>query len=459
MLTLGNPVFYLDFFTGVNFLFLFLSAGYFFYLLKTKTYLIIKPSFIFLFYVFLFFQIPLPFYSYECEKFIPNYYSLVPMIHGFVLLGLFFTSFLFAPQTQAIWEKLNTIEKNNKIEKSYTMFLLFVFSLTFLSIIVYFNNVSLWDTSLMLYLRGADVKTISLSREYSLKTLNSEYPKYIYSIMRSCFALCVVAFGSYSVFFSIKEKKYQNVFLYLILMGLSIVFSSFVLTKSVISIILISVFFNAIWMNVHRPYIAFLWIVLGIVSALLISIIVASGVYGKNFDIISSVMPILNRTFVVPLKIGTWYVHYAQTHGFVGISFFPKLATFMGEPSINLPNFIGRMYCPVYFSHSVTPTVSANAGFLFSNYASWGSMGLSISLLMLFSLDFPLILMQHLSRNYLVPFLSVIGVQLISFTASGYGVCMITHGYFISFMLMSFWFYKKNIHLFCERLVLSFKKF
>lgn len=457
MLSLGIPKFLFDAFTGINFFFSFLSACYFCYLFKINRYLIIKPSFLLLLYTFLFFQLPLPFYAYECEKFLPNPYILVLIVHGFVLLGLFLTSFSFVPQAQDIWRKLSENTKNNYIESDYNKFLNYVFSLVCVSFLIYCCYVNLKDTPLVLLLNGGGIDDITLARESTLKTLNSSLPKYAYAILRSCFAQFVIAFGSYILYFFWKAKRYIDTSFCLFMILISILFSLVVLNKSILGIFLVSIAFNIILANIYRPYMAFLWIIFGILSAFIASIFLTGIVHLSVSDFFSSVLPVFDRVFAIPLKVGTWYIHYEQTNDFIGIASIPKISKLMNIEPINLPNFIGKIYGATYCGHEVLSSYSANAGFIFNNHLSFGIIGFPISLLMLFSLDIALPLMRRLPKNYLIPFISVLGTQLLSFTASDYGVCMVTHGYGISLLIMYLWVSRKNIIYFFKPLILRFR--
>lgn len=60
-------------------------------------------------------------------------------------------------------------------------------------------------------------------------------------------------------------------------------------------------------------------------------------------------------------------------------------------------------------------------------------------------------LMKRLPKNQLIPFISVLGTQLLSLTASDYGVCMATHGYGIILLLVYFWLYKNNMLSFFKK--------
>ncbi|MBY0500556.1 MAG: hypothetical protein K2P93_00955 [Alphaproteobacteria bacterium] len=453
MLSMAPPEFLLDGYTTLNLLLTAITLFFIVYIFLYKRYLVVKPTFLFLIYAFIFWQVPFTYLSYECEKFLPDPYALLVMIHGFMFIGLFLTSRLFIPQTQEVWH--NLIRHNNKIdiiESNYNLFICVLLGLILICSIVYFSYVSFEDTPIMLSFKGADTNTIIMARESALKTLESFLPKYAYTILRSCLAICVVCFSGFALIQSFKEKSYMLLFLYSVAILLAILFSSVVFNKSTFSLLLIGFFLNYIWWNIQSSFKVFIGGGFIIVAAIILAVLVSSIGYYHSLDLIAAtIWPMINRTFIVTFKVGTWFIHYAQVNGFIGISAFPKLAVMLGEEQIYLPNFIGKLYAPLYFNHEVLSSVAANAGFIFVNYVAWGLAGLPISLLMFVSLDVALLIMKRLSRMFLIPFLSVIGILLISFTSSTYGASLISHGYLISIIIVGLWSYRIEIAQFFKK--------
>ncbi|MDP4224976.1 MAG: hypothetical protein Q8910_01205 [Bacteroidota bacterium] len=333
-------------------------------------------------------------------------------------------------------------EENSKIDKSYGLFLLINFCAVLICLGIYMSYVSLTETPLLLFLQQEkNVDALVMARENTLVTL-SLFPKYSYSFLRSIFTPFVVGFGSYAFFLFWKEKKYILAVLCFSIVFASILSSSIVLNKSVISILMILIILNFIWKNVVNLQKMILFGSIGIFISFIIALFVSGFIYG-TYDSLSSVslMPVLNRAFLMPFKVGTWYIHYAQTEGILGLSAFPKIAAVFGNLSIYPPEMIGKIYSPIYYNQPVMATHGANASFIFVNYLAFGVMGLPLTVLMVLLLDLALIPMQWLSKNFLIPFLSIIAIHHLNFLSSDFGVSLITHGYLISILVMGIYCY------------------
>lgn len=447
MLVRNYTEFSLDLFTIINISLLLVSTVLLISVVRFKKHAIIMPSFILLFYTYIFFQLPFAYYSFEVEKTLPNPFLFLFYLYGFVFIGLL-SIFTYKSSSKKIWENLN---KKDSIFPSIS-FSIFFLTLTMLCFIIYSFYIPFSDITLFKFFSGADVNAIESSRESTLKTLDASIPKYTYSIGRSCLAVALTSTASYNLVKFYKEGKLYYMWACFLIIIFALAYVSIVLTKSSAAIALLAIFFSLYYNNIYSNYKAFLILMLGFLFSFFLCVLVAGAVYGAEFAFLTSIEPVLERTFSSPFRMCIWYAHYAQTYGTIGISSVQKLAPYFGEESINVANLIGKTYAPIYYNHPVIESISANAGFLFSNYLAWGLWGLPLSLLMLFSLDLGLLFMKRLSKEYLVPLLSIISVQLISFTASGYGVSMLTHGYLPTFIIFySYIKWHKNIFSFIKR--------
>lgn len=240
---MAPPEFLLDEYTTLNLLLTAITLFYITYVFQYKRFLVVKPTFLFLIYAFIFWQVPFVCLSYECEKFLPNPYELLVTIHGFVLIGLFLTSRLFILQTQEIWHTLTRDDKRiDIIDSNYNLFICVLLGLILICTVVYFSYVSLQDTPIMLTLGGADANKIILARESALKTLDSFFPKYAYTILRSSLAICVVCFSGFALIRCFKEKHYLSILLYSTAILIAVFSSSIVFNKSTLSLLLIGFF-------------------------------------------------------------------------------------------------------------------------------------------------------------------------------------------------------------------------
>lgn len=433
MLSQNLPTFVLDFFFLLNLICFSISGFIIFNLLKGRPYLLIKPSFILLIYFFIFFQIPFLYFSFEVETFLPNPYIFFFFFYTIIFIGLYISSITFNKEAKNIWKNLT---RNSPTQPSLSV--AFVsFCLTLICFLIYSLYVDLSQTPLMQYINGENKKVLELSREYSLKTLESPFPRYAYAIARSCFVSFIVSYSAFNFVEYLKYKKYLFSFICAFFIIFAIIFSMIVLNKSSAIFTILPIFMNLFYLNI-LSYRKILIIFLSSITASFSGLCFFSGsVFSANeFNLLISLKSVFIRTFITPFRVGIWYVHFAQKFDTVGLASYLKVAPFFGIEPIDVPNFIGKLYAPIYYNHPVLESISCTAGFIFANYLAWGLWALPVILLMIIFLDIGLKLIESLSKEYLIPFLSIITIKIISLTASDYGVTIITHGYLISFIFL-----------------------
>lgn len=118
------------------------------------------------------------------------------------------------------------------------------------------------------------------------------------------------------------------------------------------------------------------------------------------------------RFFVVPLDVGTWHIHYAQTEGFFGVSGIPKLAKIMHVAPVHTGNLVGLKYAPLHYGRNdISQDVNASAGFIFRFYSSFGIvMAMLCIAFHMIALDVFLFFMQRFSAFFVA--LSVTAASL-----------------------------------------------
>jgi len=141
---------------------------------------------------------------------------------------------------------------------------------------------------------------------------------------------------------------------------------------------------------------------------------------------------IFSRAFIMPLQVGAFYVHYAQTYGFIGIAGVPRLAVLLGVTPIDVPDTIGNLYA---YSGIQNVRASANGGFLLSYYSYFGILSLPLSLVLLKLLDVTLKLYGRLVPSILLPTVAAISVAELAFISSDFTTVLVTHGFLIILLL------------------------
>jgi hypothetical protein len=142
---------------------------------------------------------------------------------------------------------------------------------------------------------------------------------------------------------------------------------------------------------------------------------------------------IFSRVFEIPIAMGAFYVHYAQTYGGFGVAGMAKLATLLGVDPINTPNVIGSLY-----SGSRLLTVSANSGYLFAYYGYFGMVALPLSLIGVWLLDLAVPLYMRLRLQILLPTVAATSLTTLSFMSSDYTPVLVTHGFAVVVLIA--WF-------------------
>ncbi len=144
---------------------------------------------------------------------------------------------------------------------------------------------------------------------------------------------------------------------------------------------------------------------------------------------------IVRRVFVTPLEVGAWYVHYAQTLGPMGVSGIPKVATLLSLKPINAGSRIARVYAPAYYQHSVLPSTTATAGYLFAQYGYFGLLALPIALAAALALDVALLVLRRMRGVMLLAILGAITTVIGMFLQTDYGTVWVTHGFGLVLLL------------------------
>ncbi len=133
---------------------------------------------------------------------------------------------------------------------------------------------------------------------------------------------------------------------------------------------------------------------------------------------------IQHRLFFVPMQVGLWHAHYAQTSGFIGVAGIPKLASLLNVEPINVANLIARVY-----GQPATESELANASYVFSYYAYFGLPSILLSLAGLWLLDTALLVYRRLSATLLVPCVATVTVASLGFVSVDYTIGLVTNGF------------------------------
>jgi hypothetical protein len=133
---------------------------------------------------------------------------------------------------------------------------------------------------------------------------------------------------------------------------------------------------------------------------------------------------IFSRLFSIPMEMGLWHAHYAQTSGFIGVAGIPKLAALLDVEPVNVANRLALIYAAETFD-----TQLANACYVFSYYAYFGLPSLAFSLLGLWLLDSALLVYRRLGATLLLPCVATVTVASLGFVSVDYTIGLVTNGF------------------------------
>lgn len=418
------------------------STLWVFYVYFKKRYLFIKPSILLLCYSIIFFSWPATVLAGYYEEFLPDPYVFAALIHGYVLFGLLISTHTLHESSRVVWSR---VTGGGLLDLKFDTRVIFLLAgMVVVTIAAYLSYHPFSATGL--YAIFINPAASAMAREESLKLLESKTIKYTYSLMSSSVAPLLAVMLSFIFLKSIKEARFGvSAVSCLLIAGL---FFTVSLTGArVPSVNLLMAMAIAVIFRAGIPFKPAKFILVG---ALILSPAILISIFregrGVGFSIyVEFFRYVVNRVFVIPLDVGSWYVHYTQTEGFFGIAGIEKLALFLGIDTFDIPNFIGVRYAEEGLS-----TISATSGYLFSYYSFFGLPSILLSLAGLFMLDVAVYVYRRLTPYVLLPCISAVSLSTLAFISSNYTTVWLTHGFGVILVLSLAvnWFAGKRFVLF-----------
>lgn len=411
----------ITFYVLLNVFFCLFTASWISGVFFTRRYLFIKPSMLLLSFSHIFFQWPLAIYAGYYEKFLPDPYAFALLIHAFVVVGLLVTIFTFRGNARGIWDR---ITDRHYLETAFSTKA--ILSITVLVICVMFFYLSyLPFTSTGLYAIFKKSSTAAIARENSLKLLDSQVLKYAYSLMVSALAPLLAVMLGILLTRDIRRRNLFSVpihiFLFLLLCFAVSMTGARIAVVNLLIVMAIALLFRK--GLPFKPIRFILLLLLFLIPPAILSILREGGAI--RLDILFEYLGYLaRRTFVMPMDVGSWYVHYSQIHGALGIASIPKLAAILGIEPFNVPSLIGLTY-----TSTTVKSTTAGAGYLFTYCAYFGLTSLLFSVVGLWFLDVAVLIYERLSNVMLLPCVAAASLSILSFISSDYTVVWLTHGF------------------------------
>ena len=418
-----------SFFVIINWLYAIFCSWWLYDLFRNRRYLFIKPSIFLISYTHLFFQWPLAIFAGYYENWLPNPYTMIVLVHGYVVFGLAGSVLSQEREASRIWNAIHRYEWNKYSNtRIKTIFILagIVFAVT----AAYLSYVPITSTGLYAILFSPD--TSGVAREESLKLLDYGGLKYAYSIMSSSVVPLLAALLTMQLLSDKENRKVLLVVpivLVLIFAGISVSLTG---TRAGLFNMAIVVAFVVLWKRglTVKPGTVIIIILAAISPAIFLSLLREGKEIGEFAKLYFTYLGyISNRAFLMPFHVGGWYIHHAQEYGVLGIGAFPKLAGLFGVGPLDGPNIIGLAYASRYYGLPVMESISATAGYLFSSYGYIGIAALPLSLLGLWLTDVSILVYRRLGGYILIPCVASISLATLMFVQSDYTVVWITHGF------------------------------
>lgn len=421
-----HPIFTTNFdlFVALAYTLTFSSLIWLTILFRTRRYLFVKPSMALLVWSHFLFQWPFAILSAYYENVLPDPYSFLLIVHGFVLIGLLVSQTTGEKSAQVIFTRA-------RLDVASAGFLRPVVLLSIycgIVVAIYLSVVPMTKTGL--YVIIANPQLATLARDESLKQVTNHTVIYLYSTMASGVVPVLAGFLAVYIVNSIRARKPLPAILGVsviltLLVGVSLTGARAAAVKLLVVLVVAILIRQGI---PFRPLPFVLACALVLAPATILSLLREGQTIsvGNFFEYLGRY--IVSRAFVMPLHTGAFYVHYAQTQGFIGVAAIPRLATLLGVTPIDVPDTIGSIY-----AHSGVQSVrtSANGGFLFSYYSYFGLISLPICLGLLWLLDLSLVLYQRLSSQILLPTLAASAVCCLAFVTSDFTTVLVTHGFLV----------------------------
>lgn len=387
--------------------------------------LFVKPSMLVLLWSHVFFQWPASIYASYYEAVLPNPYALALLLHGFVLTGLLVSTQTFHESAEEVFHRLK-LPQPTRITLPTVLLGIYCIGV----VAAYLMVVPLTSTGLYVILTHPALA--ATAREDSLKLISSAPLRYAYQIMANAAAPLLAVNLALGGFRAARARKLIWTLVNAALFFMLALIASLPGNRGTAAKLLLVVALAQFLLRglPFRPFAALAGITAILTPAVLITVLREGKEFSGGLFFSYLTEGIFNRVFVVPVNVGTFYIHYAQVYGPFGIAGVNRLASVLGVDPIRAANVIGNLY-----TYSGIESVSANAGFLFTYYGYFGILSLPLSLAGLWLLDIALPIYLRLDRRVLLPTVAAASMASLAFISSEYTTVLVTHGFAIILVL------------------------
>jgi hypothetical protein len=359
----------------------------------------------------------------EVEAYLPDPWAFGLLAQGFPLIGLVVTIFLGQRTAREVW--LRIVGRAPGPEGARLRATLFLLLLIVVITALFLGTVPLRRTGLFAIL--FDPLSAQQAREESLKLLPNPLVRYSYNFLVS--ALTPMAAVLLAASLGVALKRMRIVRSGLIVCALAGLLAIASLTgarfypAAIVLAVLVAWFLRR---GLPGRLLALaIPCAVGVVAIPAVLTVLREGqaLTAESF-LLYLRTSIFSRLFSIPMEMGLWHAHYAQTSGFIGVAGIPRLAAMLDVEPINVANRLALIYAPETFD-----TQLANAGYVFSYYAYFGLPSLAFSLFGLWLLDSALLVYRRLGATLLLPCIATVAVASLGFVSVDYTIGLVTNGF------------------------------
>jgi len=396
--------------------------------------LILKPSVAVIIYFHIMYEWAATLKAVEIFSFLQEPWIFLVLSHGFPCIGLIVTLKIGRKKTDRIFKRI--VSTDFKIKWSGIIGLLPLVLLFAVFIVLYLSYVPFEQTGL--YKIAFDhVSSVdaAIARDMSVKFLDNAALRYGYTIIMGALAPLLAVFAFQLGWKKMKCHNWGQAMLFFLSVVVIGVFSTLSGARAYPAYILMAILFS----ELIRRGLPFkpIRMVIGLIVILLLPTVLTLLREGKPLDmkLIGAYLlekSLYSRMMIIPMETGLWHVHYAQKHGFFGVSAIPKLAALVGIASVNVPNIIAQ----TQFQNPKT-TSTSNTAFVYAYYSYFGLIAFIPCLIGLWLLDSCLLLYERLSSAVLLPCVATISMAANLFANTEYTIALFSQGFL--FVLLFSW--------------------
>jgi len=397
-------------------------------LLKDRS-LLVKPSVMTLLFFHIMCQWGAALEAARVEAVLPMPWVFVLLSHGFPLLGLLMSLLIGRRAARRVWARVVNKNEGDETGQMWSALILALSLLAFL--LYYFSEVPFRSTGL--YAIFTAPETAPMARDLSVKFLDNALLRYGHNMVMAALVplLAVLLFQICRIL--LKSRKWGK--LLAALVGLLLLFPVASISGARSYSATLVLVLLAAWLLQKGARISPMLPLAALVFVLVFPTLLTILREGRTLTLDRFWQYFKNnayqRVLVIPMETGLMHTAYTQTYGTFGVRAVPRLAHLLGVESMDVRNFVAKVY-----SSNPKDTTTMNTAYVYAYYSYFGLLAFLPCLIGLWLLDLSLLLYQRLSTVMLVPCIAAISIATHSFSVCEYTISLFSFG-FLAILLVA----------------------